>query len=185
MRRYYYIYYLQLQKGLNLFTRKTSKRAFASLAKRSYCVRNAMWLFIPFLIVTAIPITGLAQEAALPSPQDIQRFGYSFLTGDTAIWEYIQDDDIYHLSKSINLRDSVQLQSIRRDDFYFLGLALVKLDKTQLEKLHNDDLYFLGSAILERTIAYLENVKSDEFHFLGRAIVLRNIKELDNIKPKN
>lgn len=185
MRRYYYIYYRQLQKGLNLFTRKTSIHAFTSLAKKSYCVMKVMWRFILASIVTAIPITALAQEASLPSSQDIQRFGYSFLTGDTAIWEYIQDDDIYHLSKSINLRDSLQLQSIKRDDFYFLGLSLLKLDKTQLKKVHNDDLYFLGLAILERTIAYLENVKSDDFHFLGRAIVVRNIKELDNIKPQN
>jgi hypothetical protein len=115
----------------------------------------------------------VAQDSEPPAPQDLQRFGYSFLTGDTAVWAYIQDDDMYHLAKAINKRDSVQLNSIKRDDFYFFGLALLKLDKTQLEKLRNDDLYFVGAAILERTIAYLENVKSDEFYFLGRVIALQ------------
>ena len=142
------------------------------------------WL-LNLIVAIAFQVSTKAQDIGPLPVQDLQRFGYSFLTGDTGVWAYIQDDDIYYLSKSINLRDSVQLEPIKRDDLYFLGLALIKLDKIQLEKLHNDDLYFLGSAILERTIAYLEHVKSDELYFLGRALVLRNLKELNQIKTKN
>lgn len=112
---------------------------------------------------------------------DLHYFGYVMLSGDTSVWPYIVENDMYYLSKGIFHRSVDTLEYIVSDDLFYFGKALVVGDREELEKVLNDDLYYLGYGIFERSVGYLENVRSEDVYQLGKALIERNMNRLDQI----